>query len=73
MHFFFDVVNGTSSAYDFHGKFLMSEKEAREIAEAVSFDLACSETADRNDTAVLVRNSSGQLLFSVPVFALEAA
>ena len=71
MHFFFDVVNGTSSAYDFHGKYLKSEKEAHEIAEAVSFDLACSETADHNDTAVLVRNTNGQVIFSVPGAKVE--
>ena len=75
MRFFFDVVNGTSNAYDYHGKFLNSEEEAREVAEVVSIDLACSEISERNETSILVRNSDGQVLFSVPVpvFALEAA
>lgn len=71
--FFFDVVSGTSSSYDFHGRYFTSEKEAREMAEIVSFDVACSETSDGNNASVQVRNSVGQTLFSVPVRALEAA
>jgi len=71
--FFFDVVNGSSSSYDFHGQYFRTESEAREMAEIVSFDLACSEDAERKDTSVHVRDAFGQTLFSVPVSAAEAA
>ena len=71
--FFFDVVNGTSSSYDFHGQYFKTESEAREMAEIVSFDLACSENAERKDTSIQVRDALGQTLFSVPVCTAEAA
>jgi hypothetical protein len=71
--FFFDVVNGTTSAYDFHGQYFKTENEAREMAEIVSFDLACSESAERQDASIQVRDTFGRTLFSVPVCALEAA
>lgn len=44
--FFFDVVHSTSSAYDFHGRYFKTVAQAREMAEIVSFDLACSEQSD---------------------------
>jgi Domain of unknown function (DUF6894) len=71
--FFFDVVSGTSSSYDFRGQYLKTEAEAREMAEIVSFDLACSENAERKGTSVHVRDAFGQTLFSVPVCVAEAA
>jgi len=71
--FFFDVVTGTSSSYDFHGQYCKTEKEAREMAEIVSFDWACSENAERSATSIQVRDAHGRTLFSVPVCALEAA
>jgi hypothetical protein len=71
--FFFDVVNGMSSSYDFHGQYFRTEKEAREMAEIVSFDLACSESSERENVSVQVRDAFGQTLFSVAVCAAEAA
>jgi Domain of unknown function (DUF6894) len=70
--FFFDVVSGTSSAYDFHGQYFKSEKEALEMAEIVSFDLAYSEDGNE-ETSVKVRDVFGKTLFSIPVAAAEAA
>jgi hypothetical protein len=71
--FFFDVVSGTSSSYDFHGRYFKTEKEAREMAEIVSFDVACSENGEGKDASIQVRNAFGHTLFCVPVCALEAA
>lgn len=71
--FFFDVVNGTSNSYDFHGQYFTSEAEAREMAEIVSFDLACSENTEHKDASIQVRDAFGQTLFSIPVCAAETA
>jgi hypothetical protein len=71
--FFFDVVRDTSSSYDFHGRYFKDVTEAREMAEIVSYDLACSEKDNRDNIEVQVRDTLGQTLFSVPVQAAEAA
>jgi translation initiation factor 2 alpha subunit (eIF-2alpha) len=71
--FFFDVVRLASSSYDFHGQHFKTEKEAREMAEIVSFDLACSENDASEEINIHVRDSYGQILFSVPVRAAVAA
>jgi hypothetical protein len=70
--FFFDVVTGTSSSYDFHGQYFKTEQEAREMAEIVSFDVACSENSEGKDASIQVRDALGQMLFSVPVCAQAA-
>lgn len=70
--FFFDVVHSTSSAYDFHGRYFKTVAQAREMAEIVSFDLACSEQSDGN-SEIRVCDAGGRKLFSLPVQTAEAA
>lgn len=71
--FFFDVVRNTSSSYDFHGRYFKTITEAREMAEIVSFDLACSEKDNWGNPEIHVRDSVGQKLFSIPIQSAEAA
>jgi len=70
--FFFDVVHSASSAYDFHGRYFKTVDQAREMAEIVSFDLACSEQGD-GTSEIQVCDAGGQKLFSVPIQTAEAA
>lgn len=70
--FFFDVVGNAKCTHDFHGRYLKSTEEARDIAEAVSFDLACTERDECVGSEIQVRDSNGVLLFSITVRAAEA-
>jgi hypothetical protein len=70
---FFDIVRNASSSYDFHGRYVRDITEAREMAEIVSFDLACSEKESSDNSEIQVRDSFGKTLFSVPIQAAEAA
>ncbi len=70
--FFFDVVRETSCLHDFHGKYFSSAEEARDMAETVSYDLACSEKDECVGSEIHVRDALGALLFAVPVRAAEA-
>ena len=64
--FFFDIVRDKSCAHDFHGRYLRTVDEARDVAETVSFDLTCSEH-DNLGSEVQVRDTAGALLFAVKV------
>jgi len=70
--YFFDVVREASCIHDFHGRYLGSAEEAREMAEAVSLDLACSEKDECAGSEIQVRDVKGALVFTVPVRATEA-
>lgn len=69
--FFFDIVENSQCAHDFHGRYLQSAEEARDVAEAVSIDLACSEKDECAGSEIQVRDSNGALLFSITVRAAE--
>lgn len=70
--FFFDVVHETSRVHDFHGKYFRTVEEARDMAETVSFDLACSEKDECMGSEIQVRDALGVLLCAVPVRAAES-
>ena len=70
--FFFDVVHEASRIHDFHGKYFRTVEEACDMAETVSFDLACSERDECVGSEIQVRDAMGALLFAVPVRAAEA-
>lgn len=67
--FFFDVVRTTSRTYDFHGQYFKTLAEAREMAEIVCFDLACSDKDDCGEGNIVVRDAGGAELLSLPVGA----
>ncbi len=69
--YFFDVIRNASRSYDFHGQYLNGLSQAREMAEIVSFDLACTETDGDAPREIQVRDSAGTNLFSFPVRAQE--
>jgi len=64
--FFFDIVREKICAHDFHGRYLRTVDEARDVAETVSFDLACSENESAG-SEIQVRDTGGALLFAVKV------
>ena len=68
--FFFDIVRDQARAHDFHGRYLRSLDEARDIAETVCLDMACSDSEDRG-SEVQVRDPAGALLFSMKVSAID--
>lgn len=69
--FFFDIVRESICMHDFHGRYCRTLEEARDMAETVSFDLACSDNASGHGSEVQVRDPAGALLFAVPVRAAE--
>ena len=70
--YFFDIVRDTACAHDFHGRYFGTAEEARDMAESVSLDLACSEKDECAGSEIQVRDVKGALLYSVPVHAAEA-
>ena len=69
--FFFDIVREKACAHDFHGRYLRSVDEARDVAETVSLDLACSEKDESAGSEIHVRDTMGALLFAVKVRPAE--
>ncbi|MEJ2623117.1 MAG: hypothetical protein P8Z80_00800 [Pseudolabrys sp.] len=70
--YFFDIINNAACTHDFHGRYFWSAEEARDMAEAVSMDMACSEKDECAGFEIQVRDVKGTLVFSVPVRAAEA-
>jgi len=70
--FFFDIVDTASYVHDFHGHYFRTIDEARDMAESVSLDLACSEKDECAGSEIQVRDVKGALLHSVPVRATAA-
>lgn len=68
---FFDIVCNATCTHDFHGRYFWTIEEARDMAETVSFDLACSEKDECAGSEVQVRDAKGALLYSVPVRPAE--
>jgi hypothetical protein len=71
-HFFFDVVAKSSRSYDYHGQTLSTSTEARDVAETLALDLACSESDDWAGAEIQVRNETGEKLYSVSVLSSDA-
>lgn len=69
--YFFDIVREASCTHDFHGRSFWTPEEAREMAEAVSMDMACSEKDECAGSEIHVRDTKGALLYTVPVRAAE--
>jgi hypothetical protein len=69
--YFFDIVDTASYQHDFHGRYLWTIDEARDMAETVSMDLACSEKDECAGSEIQVRDVKGALIHSVPVRAAE--
>jgi hypothetical protein len=67
--FFFDVVRANNCLHDFSGRYLRSVDEARDVAELVSFDLACAD--DSAPSEIQVRDAGGMLLFAMKVSPSE--
>jgi hypothetical protein len=68
--FFFDIVREKTCAHDFHGRYLRSVDEARDVAETVSLDLAL-ERDESAGSEIHVRDTMGALLFAVKVRPTE--
>jgi len=67
MRLFFDVLNGKSRRYDFHGRDFGKPEDATQVAQLIAADLGFSETEDWVGSQVQVKDSAGQTLFSVSV------
>ncbi len=72
IRYFFDVVRQAICIHDFHGRYFRTVEEACDMAETVSFDLACSEENDCVGSEIHVRDATGALLIAVPVRTAEA-
>jgi Domain of unknown function (DUF6894) len=68
MRLFFDVVRrDPPPSYDYHGRDFPRPEDAAQMAELIAADLGWSETDDWVGSLVQVRNTAGEMLFSVPV------
>jgi hypothetical protein len=65
--FFFDFFSAASHFYDYHGRTFSVSAEARDMAELIALDLACSDTGNWAGYEVRVRDTAGVTLFSIPV------
>ena len=72
MRYFFDVNDKSSTQYDYSGRFFPNIGEAREMAELIAIDLACTEIDQSFAREVQVRDPAGKQLFSVAVRLRDA-
>lgn len=63
--YFFDLVGGSRSEFDFRGREMSSMASARELAELIAIDEATR--GDRFGWTVKVSNAAGRAYFFVPV------
>jgi hypothetical protein len=68
--YFFDLCSSTKLLYDFHGRFLPKWDQACEYAELIALDLEVEGEWD--GWTVVVRESSGKEVFSIPTRQAEA-
>ena len=67
--YFFDVVDGKTSAYDFRGREFSSPAAAYSLAELLALDLSVREPV--SGKAISVADARGRRYFLVPVEALD--
>jgi hypothetical protein len=65
--YFFDLVGGERSEYDYSGRVLPSAKNAQELAELIAVDLALEDEEPWCGWKVKVRSAEGHEMFCVPV------
>jgi hypothetical protein len=65
--YFFDLVSGERSEYDFRGRECCTLEAARQVAELIALDLEVMDEGCWTGWTINVRNASGQHIFSVPV------
>lgn len=69
---FFDVVGARGPLLDFHGQLVRSVDSAREVAEVIALDHACSEDQTQTETKVLVSDAKGNVVLSVPIQSTDS-
>jgi hypothetical protein len=69
---FFDVVGAEHPLLDFHGQLVRSVDGAREVAEVIALDHACSEGQGQAETNVVVRDAKGNVVMSVPIQSTDS-
>ena len=64
--YFFDIVDGDGSAFDYRGRDFPSPEAAYPLAELLALDLAASDSVSKK-CAVSVSDARGKQYFLVPV------
>jgi len=65
--YFFDVVSGGSSEYDFHGHDFAEPQKAFQLAHLLALDVGVGCGDECPAGSIDVRNDAGHQLFSVPI------
>jgi len=65
--YFFDVVSGHRSEYDYRGRDFPTVDAANQLAELIALDLAIDPDGKWYGWTIKVRGAQGQQFFSVPV------
>jgi hypothetical protein len=65
--YFFDVISGQYSNYDYCGRNFPTPESAYELAELMALDLAVDTEDEHVGRSVNVTTADGRKLFSVPV------
>jgi hypothetical protein len=65
--YFFDVVSGQCSSYDYRGREFPTPESAYELAELMALDLAIDTDDERDACSINVSTAEGRKLFSIPI------
>ena len=65
--YFFDVVSGPRSEYDYRGRDFPTADAAHQLAELIALDLGTDSDDKWHGWTIKVRNASGQQFFSIPI------
>jgi hypothetical protein len=71
--YFFDVVTGSDSEFDYSGREFMALEDAIEFARLLATDLEIMQEGERGGSAIVVRDTHGRSYFSARVQMPELA
>ena len=71
--YFFDVVSGNNSAFDYHGHEFAAPEKAIEFATLIAIDLEIMHEGARGGSTVVIRDFKGRSYFSARIQLPELA
>jgi hypothetical protein len=71
--YFFDVVSGTDSRFDYRGREFSAPEKAIEFAKLIAIDLGIMQDVETAQSQVVVRDPQGRSYFSMQIGNLELA
>jgi hypothetical protein len=71
--YFFDVVSGNDSAFDYHGHEFAAPEKAIEFAKLIAIDLEIMHEGVRGGSTIVLRDAQGRCHFSTKAQIPELA